>query len=165
MPVLVVQPELPQLASILSALAFLRFDVAVADSFKEAKSTLSQSRPALLITDVRLREFNGLHLVLRGRATWPDLPVLITSPTEDPVLRHETERVFGTFATLPTSPEEISAAICRTILRPTGDHTPIRAPFERRAADRRQLAASVATNRRTADRRRIFGAALTSLAS
>jgi DNA-binding NtrC family response regulator len=164
-PVLVVQPEVSQLASILSVLASLRFDVILTDTFKDAKLALARARPALLIPDIRLREYNGLHLLLRARAQWPDLPAVITSPVEDPVLRRETERNGGTFAVLPTSAEELSAAICRTLLRPPFESAPIRAPFERRAADRRQRMTPTAVNRRSSDRRRMFSEAFTSLAS
>jgi len=71
---LVVEPVLTSLLAILSTLASLGFDVLVAESFKDAKRALLAARPSLLVTDIRLHEYNGLHLVLRGQAAWPGLP-------------------------------------------------------------------------------------------
>jgi DNA-binding response OmpR family regulator len=151
---LVVEPYLPHLLFILSTLSSLQFDVVVADTFKDAKTTLLSARPALIITDVRLREYNGLHLVHRGRAAWKDVPAIVTSAVDDPVLREETDRLQATYITLPIAGSELVAAICRTVLQAGPVLEPVRAPFERRMRERRIGPGQLVIERRHLERRR-----------
>lgn len=169
-PALVVEPILPNLLAVLSVLSAIGFDVTVAESFKDARSVMKGAdRPALLFTDVKLREYNGLHLVLRARSLWPGLAAIVTSDTSDPVLQAEAERLGASFLVMPAPAEEITAAILRTVLRspaPDLQQEPIRAPFERRRGERRTAgaAATFLRERRLADRRRDPGIALRDLA-
>lgn len=159
---LVVEPHLPQLMLILSALSTLGFDVTVAEKFRDARTVLAAVRPTLLVTNIRLQEYNGLHLVLRGRSSWPDLPSIVTSEFVDPVLRLEAERLGATFIAMPTTAEELSAAVYRTVLRPPFETAPVRAPFERRQRERRlrQAPGTAGIERRQLERRRGFAEAL-----
>ena len=52
--------------------------VIAVSSFQEAKGLLNSVSPDLLIADVRLDAFNGLHLAARSRLDHPGLPVIIT---------------------------------------------------------------------------------------
>lgn len=160
-PALVIEPVLPHLLVVLSALTSLGFDVTVADTFSDGKASMTKGpRPSLLVAAVKLREYNGLHLVLRGKSIWPDLPAIVTSESADPVLQTEAERVGATFMVMPTSREEAVAAIVRTVLRrcDVNPGEPIRAPFERRRSERRLGAVSgpdaIQTDRRVRERRR-----------
>src|SRR5688572_2711722 len=94
---LVVEPGLRNLLFILSTLSELGLDVAVAETFRDAKSLMATMRPVLLLTSVKLHEFNGLHLVMRGRASWPGLPSIVTMCVDDAVLRREAEELGATF--------------------------------------------------------------------
>lgn len=162
---LVVEPDLSQLIFVLSALSSLRFDVTVASTFKEARNALTASRPMILIADLRLGEYNGLHLVLRGKSAYRHLPALITSHVHDEVLQREAEQLGATYVTLPTEHEEFVAAVSRTILR-ADVKNPVRPPFERRQRQRRSAASTpVSGERRFADRRRELDAALQSVVS
>lgn len=153
---LVVQPNLSELLFVLSTLTSIGFDVIVAQTFQDAKRSLSHVRPSLLVTDVRLLEYNGLHLILRLRSLWNDVPAVLTSTMNDTVLQDEAERLGATFVVLPVTPGELMAAVCRTALRDKhSNQTAIRPPFERRGFDRRRVvSSSVATERRQKDRRR-----------
>jgi DNA-binding response OmpR family regulator len=162
---LVAEPYLPHLLFVLSTLSSLQFDVVVADWFKDAKATLLSARPSLVVTDVRLREYNGLHLVHRGRSAWKNLPVIVTSSMDDIVLRDETERLGGTFVTLPIASTEMTAAICRTVLQTPIAGGPLRSPFERRLAERRIDRSRPLIERRRLERRREPVAALRQLAT
>jgi DNA-binding NtrC family response regulator len=161
---------LPHLLVVLSAVSSLGFDVTVADTFKDAKAALSSTpHPSLLITGVRLGEYNGLHLVLRGTSMSPRLAAIVTSDTDDPVLRTEAERLGATFIAMPVSREELAAAIARTAFRCPDEKRPaepVRPPFERRHGDRRIVASPVppGSERRGADRRRDTAVALRQLA-
>jgi DNA-binding NtrC family response regulator len=149
---LVVEPDLRNLLSILSTLSKLGLDVAVAETFRDAKSRMAAMRPVLLLTSVKLHEFNGLHLVMRGRGWWPGLPSIVTTCVEDVVLRREAEELGATFMVLPTSNEEMAAAICRTVLR-TAETRSLRAPFERRSRERRLSTFNPTSERRFRERR------------
>src|SRR6187399_257066 len=111
---LVVEPHLPDLLFVLSTLSGVGFDAVVADTFKDAKASLASMRPTLLIAAVRLHEYNGLHLVLRGKAMLHDLPAIVTSSMADAVLQAEVEALGATFVQLPVARGEFGAAICRT---------------------------------------------------
>ena len=162
---LVVEPDLRNLLFILSTLSALGLDVAVAETFRDAKALLTTTRPVLLLTSVRLYEFNGLHLVLRGRSSWPGLPAIVTTPSDDVVLRREAEDLGATFMTLPISSQEMTAAICRTVLCVEGKPaTPLRPPFERRAKERRSAEAVYAAERRSRERRFPFALSLRTFA-
>ena len=50
------------------------YDVTATDSFYEARHHLEAACPALLIADIRLGEFNGLHLALHRSLDHPGLP-------------------------------------------------------------------------------------------
>jgi DNA-binding NtrC family response regulator len=152
---LVVEPDLRNLLLVLSTLSTLGVDATVAENFRDAKSVIATTRPALLLTSVKLHEFNGLHLVMRGRAAWPHLPSIVTTGMDDVVLRREAEELGATFIALPISSEEMAAAICRTTLCVDG-RVRIRAPFERRIKQRRLAATSQAVERRAGDRRQSF---------
>src|SRR5439155_22474840 len=56
-----------------------------AASFEEASHALTDVTPDLLIADERLGAFNGLHLVVRGRAVSPRMRAIVTSDVTDTV--------------------------------------------------------------------------------
>jgi DNA-binding response OmpR family regulator len=154
---LVIEPHLPHLLFVLSTLSALHFDVTVAGSFKDAKTALIRARPTVLIADVRLHEYNGLHLVLRGQSAYPGLLCLVMAHADDPVLQLEAERLGATYVALPTTREEFVAALHRTLLQARGADagSPIRPPFERRHGERRGTSSPLrADDRRGGERRR-----------
>jgi DNA-binding response OmpR family regulator len=149
---LIVEPVLVDAMFSVDAVTSLGFHVTVADNFHEALERL-RIPPALLIADIRLGEYNGLHLVLRGKAVKRDLAAIVTSGVADSVLQSEAEQLGATFILKPASTEEFRAAICRTLLRTSSE--PIRPPFERRQADRRSGSDPLAEpERRVGPRRR-----------
>ena len=160
--VIVVEPTLVDIWFAVSGLANSGFHITVAESFLEAKALIDRQPPAVLITDVRLREYNGLHLVLRGKAARPDMAAIVVSAVPDPVLQAEAERMKATFVLKPTTRQEFLAAVYRTLFRSPEDSAPIRPRFERRIAERRLVEKAISkAERRVAERRRRFGAAPT----
>jgi CheY-like chemotaxis protein len=134
---LIVEPVLADAMFLVNAVSELGLHVTVAATFQEAVERLRVS-PTLLVADIRLGEYNGLHLVLRGKAARRELAAVVTSAAADPVLRAEAEQLGATFVLKPSTPEEIRAALCRTLFRPIGSaEPPIRPPFERRKVERR----------------------------
>jgi ActR/RegA family two-component response regulator len=163
--VIIVQPFLPDSLLTVSALSGAGFHVTVAGGFVEARALLSSARPSLLLADIQLHDYNGLHLVLHGKGVRPDMAAVITARRPDVTLETEAARLGATFVPMPTTESELLAAVLRTILRAPGDATPILAPFDRRTGDRRtRRPVRAAEERRVADRRRPL-AVLTASAS
>jgi DNA-binding response OmpR family regulator len=124
-------------------------DVTEATSFEEGKRLWALERPAMLIADVRLGEFNGLQLLLRAKADREDIKAVITSTVPDRVLEVDTHRFGGTFLIKPVRPPEIIK-----MLRPAADGNHRMSSIDRRVSERRQLVTpSFAPDRRTVDRR------------
>ena len=156
---IVVEPTLEDVWFVVSSLADRGFHVTVAEDFLEAKTLLDRHPPALLITSLRLHAYNGLHLVLRGKAARPDMAAIVLSAVADSVLQAEAERMLATFVRKPTTTQEFLAAVYRTLFRSADDTAPIRPRFERRIAQRRRPAAAMRdAERRVAERRRDLGA-------
>lgn len=156
--VLVVEPVLDQLLHTVSLLAAAGFQVTAAASFEQAKPLLTSDSPAVLLTALRLGMYNGLHLVVRGKALQPRLAALVTSPHPDPVLQREAELLQATFVLQPIASDELIASILQTRFRDASNTEPIRPPFERRVASRPVLEPvdPLAMERRQADRRRVL---------
>jgi DNA-binding response OmpR family regulator len=66
--VLVVAPTPTLAQSVTSRLLDMRLNVTLVSSFKAASQGLREAAPDLLISEVKLGEFNGLHLALRARS-------------------------------------------------------------------------------------------------
>lgn len=155
-PVLVVEPLLTDALTIVSALSAEWYRVTVVETFGEAKAQLSSHPPALLITEIQLADFNGLHLVLHGKSIRPDLAAIVTARRSDPGLRLDAEQMGATFVLKPAAPSELVAAVIRTMLRQPNDTRAIIEPFERRIQVRRRVhhPEQVVIERRHGERRR-----------
>ena len=75
--------------------------VAAVNTFERAKVLLDSLHPDLLVADVRLGAFNGLHLAVRSRIAHPLLPVIITHASPDPVIENEAKRQGAAFIVKP----------------------------------------------------------------
>lgn len=152
---LVVHTNLSEVFPCIASLTQVGFRVTTVDSFERARATLEAHAPLLLVTDLTLAEYNGLHLVLRARSLRDSLKAVVLSRIHDNVLRAETEKAGATFVPTPLPPEELRAAVFRTLLRASSMGGPIRAPFERRHGERRQVETTPlrSPERRDGDRR------------
>ena len=68
------------------------YETIAADGFEFARWVLRTDPPDLLITDIRLGEYNGLHLIITGQAA---VLAIVISGFTDPVLRSESRGVGG----------------------------------------------------------------------
>ena len=91
--VLLVCADREQLTARERAVEPLADKVYVASTFPEAKSILIEARPDVLVTDLRLHEFNGIHLALWSRVRLPHLRSIIIGQT-DPSLAADA-KAFG----------------------------------------------------------------------
>ena len=107
-----------------------------ARSFDEAKTLLAAECPDLLITDLRLGQYNGLHLVLRTRNTYPEMAALVTSRVADPVLEAEAVRQHAQFVLSPLTETQLLEAVASSLdsvgLKPApsdGGIQPVKTPI------------------------------------
>jgi len=134
---LVVEPSAADAVWMALVLSELGFSVTVSDTFQDARAQLTVP-PALLVTELRLGEYNGLHLVLRGKSAHPDLAAIVTSRIDDPVLYVEAEQLGATYVLKNIGAPAFRAAVLRTVFRSNPPEGSIRPPFERRKSDRRR---------------------------
>lgn len=99
--VLVVNADKTALEGIEALLSKEGHVVASATTFQRAKELLSSIRPDLLVADVRLGAFNGLHLAFWARSNYADLPVIITDSLYDSVLEQEAGRLGAIYVVDP----------------------------------------------------------------
>jgi DNA-binding NtrC family response regulator len=154
--ILVVEPALDELVRTVAALTQAGFHVTAAEGFPQAKHLLTPQAPAVLLTSLRLGCYNGLHLVVRGKAVQPKMAAIVTSSQADAVLQVEAEALGATFVVRPVTTDQLIASILKTYFRRNGDVEPIRPPFERRVSQRRALqpVEPISVDRRGSDRRR-----------
>jgi DNA-binding response OmpR family regulator len=82
------------------------YNVTGSSTFDGAKRLLGLEPFDLLVTDVRLRGFNGLHLVMQVRAEHPDTEVIIISGYDEPLIELEASRYNAVFVRKPVMPAE-----------------------------------------------------------
>ena len=151
---LVIVSDTAEMRLIVETLTDCGFRATVASQFAEAKTLIAQQAPDAIVADVRLKEFNGLHLALRGKAAKPSMIAIVVSETDDPVLQAEARGLGAIFMVKPLRSAELRAALQRA-LAARNDDPPPTPPFERRRADRRASAGMLWTpERRAGDRRR-----------
>jgi DNA-binding NtrC family response regulator len=147
--VLVVDSDPKSVQELVDALRDRGCEPLEATSFEIAKQLWIAEKPAALIADIRLGQFNGLQLLLRAKADRPDVAAVITCAFPDKVLESETQRFGGTFMVKPLTPEDVLAHLL-------GPDEPVTLHRfgERRIADRRRSVGEFLPNRRHAERRR-----------
>lgn len=99
----------------MDALRALGLTFAIAEDFHEAKRVLGIRPPDLLITHVRLGEYNGLQLVLRGKMTRPEMAAIVVSDAADPVLERDVAEMNATLVLSTAGRQEWLAAALRAI--------------------------------------------------
>lgn len=80
-------------------------------TFQEARAYLSLNTPDILITDIRLEDYNGLQLVMQMGAKRPSPRCLVITGHDDPVLRKEVEHLHAGYLLKPFGRGDFLAAI------------------------------------------------------
>jgi DNA-binding response OmpR family regulator len=83
------------------------YDVTVKATFAGGCRRLRRE-PDLLIADLRLRAFNGLHLAMRAR--WAGIPSIVVGPN-DPVLRKEAQCIGTSYISGPMDRRNLAALV------------------------------------------------------
>lgn len=104
--VLVLDDDENALSGIVELLRAAGHDVTGAATYDAAKRLLAVSPFDLLVSDVRLRAFNGLNLVKLTRAEHPDTAIIIMTGYDDPLIDLEAQRYHADLVRKPIRPAE-----------------------------------------------------------
>ena len=104
--ILVLDDDEHALAGLVELLRDADYGVTGAATYDAAKRLLGVTSYDLLITDVRLRGFNGLNLVKASRGEHPDMAVIIISGYDEPLIQLEASRYQALFVSKPIRPTE-----------------------------------------------------------
>jgi DNA-binding response OmpR family regulator len=85
--------------------------VSALSSFEKARELLQWVSPDLLIADIRLGAFNGLHLAALSRLEHPSRPIIITDLLHDPVLEIEAARLGAPYIVNPLENEQFLSMV------------------------------------------------------
>ena len=139
--VLVVATTTDLIGRIADALTGAGHAVTVERDFRSGAGVLDRQKPALLISEVRLGEFNGLHLMIRARLAHPSMRAILLDRSPDSVLEADAHRHGAVYL---VNPER--AALLEHVSRVLGERSPHRR-FPRKAITVGELVLSACRGR------------------
>ena len=104
--ILVLDDDEHALSGIVELLRDAGHNVTGAATYDAAKRLLAVSAFDLLVSDVRVRSFNGLHLVMQTRADHPETAIIIITGYDDPLIDLEAQRYHADLVRKPIRPAE-----------------------------------------------------------
>jgi DNA-binding NtrC family response regulator len=114
--ILVVDDDHAALSGLVELLKSAGYAATGSRSFDEAVRALTTTNPDLLIADVRLGEYNGLHLLLRSRDSHPGMASIVISAHPDPAIEREaTAAGASAFLLKPLRLGEFLATVARVL--------------------------------------------------
>ena len=113
--ILVLEDEPNTLSGMVEMLREVDYQVTGASSYDTAKRLLALSSFDLFITDVRLRGFNGLHLVRQCLTDHPDMSVIIMTGYDESLMEIEAGRYGATFIRKPVTPGVLLDTVARCL--------------------------------------------------
>jgi DNA-binding NtrC family response regulator len=78
-------------------------EVTICTGFEEARECVKGDCPDALLTDIRVRQYNGLQLALLFREVSPDGRVVVVTGHDDSVIRSEVAALRAEFLVKPVS--------------------------------------------------------------
>jgi len=109
--ILVVDGNTSERASRVESLRNAGYGAIGADTFEAARRQLHTQWYDLLITDLRLAAYNGLHLVFHSRVLNPAATAIVLSPIPDVSLESETRRLGAHFVAGPLESKRMLAIV------------------------------------------------------
>lgn len=109
--VLVLEDDENALSGIVELIRDAGHHVTGASTYDAAKRLLAVSPFDLLVSDVRVRAFNGLHLVMQTRSEHPDTAVIIITGYDDPMIELEAQRYHADLVRKPIKAAEFTALV------------------------------------------------------
>jgi DNA-binding response OmpR family regulator len=104
--ILLLEDDEPALEGMVELLRDAGYAVTPALTYDEAKRHLHEADFDLLVTDVRLRGFNGLHLVKQCRHDSPEMGVIIMTGYDESLMELEASRYQAQYIRKPIKPGE-----------------------------------------------------------
>lgn len=113
--VLVLEDDDNALAGIVELLAECGYDVTPASAYEDAKRLLSTTVYDLFLTDIRLRSYNGIHLVKKVREESPETAIIIMTGYDEPLMQLEASRYSAQFLKKPFKSADLLEAVNRSV--------------------------------------------------
>lgn len=113
--ILVLDDDEHALSGIVELLRDAGHHVTGAATYDAAKRLLAVSTFDLLISDVRLRSYNGLHLVQQTHVEHPEMAVIIITGYDDPMVELEAHRYRAELVRKPIQPVQFAAKVATVL--------------------------------------------------
>jgi DNA-binding response OmpR family regulator len=113
--ILVLDDDEHALSGIVELLRDANYVVTAATTYDAAKRLLALGSYDLLVTDVRLRGFNGLHLVRQNHHDRPEMGTVIITGYDEPLIQLEAGRYGAEYVVKPLVPAEFMKAVARSL--------------------------------------------------
>ena len=113
--ILVLDDDEHTLAGLVELLRDAGYLVTAAATYDAAKRLLNLGNYDLLIADVRLRGFNGLHLIRQCHAEHPEMALMIITGYDEPMIEIEAGRYGAELVRKPVKPAEFLDAVSRAL--------------------------------------------------
>lgn len=113
--VLVLDDDEHALSGMVELLRDAGHHVTGAATYDAAKRLLAVSPFDLLVSDVRVRAFNGLHLVMQTRVDHPETAIIIITGYEDPLIELEAHRYHADLIRKPIRPAEFKQRVAEAL--------------------------------------------------
>src|SRR6185503_20843619 len=110
--ILIVDDNTASRGELVKLLADAGFETLTAATVPDAMRVLSTAQPDLLITEIRLDTYNGLHLI--AMAPRP-IPAIVITGYVDRAVEMDARRLGAEYLAKPVSPGEIYTTIHRTL--------------------------------------------------
>src|SRR5262249_47792474 len=123
---IVVDADLAELRKTERALEHVGFVVMGAGSFAQAKALLVSITPEIVIADIKLEAFNGLHLAALCAVWRPATPFIATHSVLDTVLEADARRLSASYVVKTTSREELTRTALDLLNSNRHDHEVVR---------------------------------------
>ena len=110
--VLIVDDDEPTRAGLAMLLMDAGFEVITASTVPVAIKLLADEHPNLLLVDIRLGDYNGLHLVAMRR---DPIPAVVLTGFADPAIEADARRLGAEFLLKPIAPAALTALVKRLL--------------------------------------------------
>jgi DNA-binding response OmpR family regulator len=110
--ILIVDDDEPTRAGLAMLLVDAGFETVTAGTVPSAIKLLSDEHPDLLLVDIRLDQYNGLHLVAMRREP---IPAVVLTGFADPAIEADARRLGAEFLLKPIAPSVLVAIVKRLL--------------------------------------------------
>jgi PleD family two-component response regulator len=99
--ILVVDTDAHRAAQVSAPLQQAGYVVTRSGGFEDGMTCIRAAPPDVIVTNVRLGAYNGLHLILRARGVQPQIGAILIAALHDPVLASDAASFGAEYAVAP----------------------------------------------------------------